>query len=129
MKRLSGVALVIYLAVPGVKHGVFVYNLIWIFFSEGLLSMEMHTHKHTLIGSWTFMYNALDVQSRLYSSKCPHSDIRLLCIFHKLQNTHSGGLLTITDSVSSDNLSLSPVQQSSFSQSRRDGGVFCALQT
>lgn len=36
------------------------------------------------------MYNASDVQFWLYSSSCPHNDIRLPCIFHQLQ-THSGG--------------------------------------
>lgn len=42
MKKLSGVALVIYVAVPRVKHGAFVYNLIWILFEEGC-SLYIHT--------------------------------------------------------------------------------------
>ena len=48
MKKLSGVALVIYVAVPGVKRGAFVYNLIWILFQEGFSPWEYtHTHTHT----------------------------------------------------------------------------------
>lgn len=47
--------------------------------------------------------------------------------FSSCSETHTAGeLLPKTDSVSSDNLSHSPVQASSFSQSRRDGGGFFA---
>lgn len=67
----------------------------------------------------TFMHNASDAQSQLYSNSCPHNDIKLLCIF--------GELLPQTDSVSSDNLSYSPVQATSFNHSRRDGGLFLRI--
>lgn len=127
MKRLSGVALVIYMAVPGVKHGVFVYHLIWIFFSVVLLFMEIYINIHSQISRFScIIHQRSSLGGTVVVALTMISDYS--AFFTLLQNT-ACGLLPKTDSVSSDNLSHSPVQPNSFSQSRRDGGVFCALQT
>lgn len=106
------------MAEPRVERGAFVYNLICFFEKNG------NTHSQT---------------SRCIVHLMPRAGCTvifgLIIISHYSEfstcyKTHTaGGLLTKTDLIFSDNLSHSLVQSSSFSQSRRDGGVFCAFQT
>lgn len=118
---LSGVAWVIYVAVPRVQHILFVYNLIWIF---------LFFRRAALCGNKRlkiFMHNASDGRSRQHNNSCPHNDIKF---GHGPRSRGGGGevaLLPLTDSVLTDSLSLSLVWASFPARVGRI--VSCALKT
>lgn len=125
MKRLSGVALVIYVALPKVKYGVFVYKLIWIIFQEGCSLWECtHTNTQTQIPRLSCIMHLMScLDCTVVVALTMISDYFAFSTSYK----HTAGGDCYPKQIPSPQ-TICPILRS-FRQSRRDGGVFCALQT